>query len=153
MWLSQPSALFVPAIYQPTSPFCIWSGHSGLFIFPGPLLPALLNGSCCPSCFFSLSATGFCQCYCWVEMNQLSQAHSPKCDVSHTSPGVFHQLGIGDVSTTLLVASSTDISSCAKHVSVTPKFSMPVTIASLDTAQAERLGKCSKNTLLCSKRD
>lgn len=40
------------------------------------------------------------------------------------------QLGIGDVNTAPLAASSTDISSCAKHVSVTPKFSMPVTVAS-----------------------
>jgi len=33
------------------------------------------------------------------------------------------------VNTALLAASSADISSRAKHVSVTPKFSMPVTVA------------------------
>lgn len=46
---------------------------------------------------------------------------------------------VGDVNTAPLAASaasSTDISSCAKHVSVTPKFSMPITdTASPDTAQ------------------
>lgn len=66
---------------------------------------------------------------------------------------MLHQLGIGDVNTAPLAASSTDISSCAKHVSVTPKFSMPVSVASPDTAQADRVGNCGKNTLLCSKRD
>lgn len=38
------------------------------------------------------------------------------------SPSVLHQLGTGDVNTTPLAASSTDISSRAKHVSVTPNL-------------------------------
>lgn len=50
---------------------------------------------------------------------------------------MLRQLGTGDVNTALLAASSADISSCAKHVSVTPKFSMPVTAACPATAEAE----------------
>lgn len=107
-------------------------------VSPSPSSPACLASwpLWCWRCFLPLC------CWLWLvlllglsEQAQQSLFSLIWC-LAH-SPSVLHQLGIGDVNTTPLAASSTDISSCAKHVSVTPKFSMPVIVASPDTAQAE----------------
>lgn len=147
--------LFVLALYKPVSPFCCLKWL---------LLPSYLPPSF-PSCMPCSTAPAvlpvlFLPICCWLWpvlllglSEQAQQSLFSLIWCLARSPSVLRQLGTGDVSTAPLAASSTDISSCAKHVSVTPKFSMPVTVASPATAQAEWVGNCGKNTLLCSKRD
>lgn len=139
----------------------VWNGSCCLFISPGPS-PAIRLAPCAPSATPSHNATtDFSPLCCWAwpalllglrEQTQKSRFSLIWCLALSSCAS-----SVGDVNTAPLAAStasSTDISSCAKHVSVTAKFSMPVTdTTSPDTAQQREWEIVAKNTLLCWMRD